>query len=71
MNEDQDFNESLASEDATKENADVTQNDENSENLGEAVSPPQRRASISRRKRKQNSFQRMIKTISKMRKSPN
>jgi molecular chaperone GrpE len=37
MNEDQDFNESLASEDATKENADVTQNDENSENLGEAV----------------------------------
>lgn len=37
MNEDQDFNESLASEDVTKENADVTQNDENSENLGEAV----------------------------------
>ncbi len=37
MNEDQDFNESLASEDATKENLDVTQNDENSEGLGEAV----------------------------------
>ena len=37
MNEDQDFNESLASEDATKENADVTQNDENNEGLGEAV----------------------------------
>jgi len=37
MNEDQDLNESLASEAASHEDLDATQNDDNAEELGEAV----------------------------------
>ena len=56
MNEDQDFNENLASEDTTKENADLTQNDKNTEGLGEAVIAAAKKGANIEKKKKSKLF---------------
>ena len=56
MNEDQDFNEYLASEDTTKENADLTQNDKNTEGLGEAVIAAAKKGANIEKKKKSKLF---------------
>ena len=56
MNEDQDFNENLASEDTMKENADLTQNDKNTEGLGEAVIAAAKKGANIEKKKKSKLF---------------